>query len=190
MNTKSIVERPSRIRSAITNSPFKLRGIDGRSAESRRWRDLVIAYANDVGGVEALSESQRALVTQAATVQLSAEKIQARIVAGEVVDGEELTRLSNVLARLLAAIGARKGNGKSDGSTALQDYLAARAAEQDADADHEAVETDVEVDLEFNKRHPFESAPASAHVAPDPDFAPAEPIEADAQAHVAGEIDP
>jgi hypothetical protein len=108
LETKSIVERPSRIRSAITNSPFKLRGIDGRSAESRRFRDLVHAYASDVGGVEALTEMQRALVTQAATVQLSAEKIQARVVNGERVDGEELTRLSNVLARLLEAIGTRK----------------------------------------------------------------------------------
>jgi hypothetical protein len=61
-----------------------------------------------------------------------------------------------------------KGSKSSDGSNALQAYLAARAQEADA----AELEADVEVDLEFNKRPPFESAPASEHAAPDPDIAP------------------
>jgi hypothetical protein len=181
LTTKSLVERPSRIRSRISNDLFALRGVDGRGASARRYRDVVHAFAGDVGGVDRLTEPQKIMIRTAAMMTLKIEDVQSRIVAGQDIDVEQLTRMGNVLARLLAAIGARKGNGKSDGGNVLQDYLAARAAEQEADAEFEA---DVEVEAEFDKRPPFESAPASAHVAPDPDFAPAEPIEADA--HDAG----
>jgi hypothetical protein len=115
-------------------------------------------------------------------LRLLAEKAEAAALCGG-GSGDAAIRAANVATRASRDLMlTTKGSKSSDGSNALADYLAARA--QEADAEFEAVETDVEVDLEFNKRHPFESAPASAHVAPDPDFAPAEPIEADA--HDAG----
>jgi hypothetical protein len=41
-------------RSAATNGIVVLEGVDGRSPEGRRFRDLLVAYAEEIGGVEAL----------------------------------------------------------------------------------------------------------------------------------------
>jgi hypothetical protein len=184
MTSKSTAARPLTVRSAISNNLLRLRNVDGRSAEARRYRDLVHAYANDVGGVETLTEAQRALVTQAASVQTSAERLQSRIVKGEAVDGEELTRLSNVLARLLAAIGMRKGNGKpSDGASALHSYLQS-LAERDVDAVEDAEEggespEEAPMEIEKTKTGALSSADATEHVAAAEGFAPSVEIGAD-----------
>jgi hypothetical protein len=97
--------RSSRARSAISNDVLKLRGIDGRSRGGRRFRDLVHAYAGDVGGIGAVTEAQRSLITQAASLQISVEALQARMVAGEAVDPEVLVRLANVQLRALGRSG-------------------------------------------------------------------------------------
>jgi hypothetical protein len=134
MISKSTVERPSRIRSRISNDLFALRGVDGRGASARRYRDVVHAFAGDVGGVDRLTEPQKIMIRTAAMMTLKIEDVQSRIVAGQDIDVEQLTRMGNVLARLLAAIGARKGNGKSsDAGNALQDYLRERAAAEAID---------------------------------------------------------
>jgi hypothetical protein len=107
--------------------------VDGRSAESRRFRDLVSAYADELGGVGEITEAQRALVTQAASVQLSAEALQSRIVRGDVVDADELVRVGNVLARLMAAIGIKKGSKAADGVADLHRYLVEIAEADDVE---------------------------------------------------------
>jgi hypothetical protein len=55
------VPRPATSRSALTNDPLKLRGIDGRSMDSRRYRDLVLAFVEDLGGADQASETDKAL---------------------------------------------------------------------------------------------------------------------------------
>jgi hypothetical protein len=47
--THALVTRPANTRSRITNRSEMLRGIDGRSAESRRYRDLVEGFVADFG---------------------------------------------------------------------------------------------------------------------------------------------
>jgi hypothetical protein len=96
-----------------------LRGIDGRSAEARRFRDLVEGFAADFGTTPP-GEREMALVRQAAAITVQAESMQAAIVRGEDVDPEQLTRLMNVQTRTLKELGLKK-RGRQQPS--LADYL-------------------------------------------------------------------
>src|ERR1700734_1602054 len=100
-DSSAVVARPRTIRSAVTNDPLLLRGVDGRSMVARRYRDVAIALADDLGGQEKLSEPSKILVRQAAALTVQVEGLQSKIVAGEDVDLEQLTRLSNALSRML-----------------------------------------------------------------------------------------
>ena len=101
------IERSLTNRSRVTNGTRLLEGIDGRTPSARRFRDLIDSFASDLGGMQQLSEAERALVKQAASVTIRAEQLQAGIVRGETVDPDELIRLSNTSRRLLASIRRR-----------------------------------------------------------------------------------
>jgi hypothetical protein len=104
----TVAARPLTIRSAVTNDPLLLRGVDGRSMVARRYRDVAIALADDLGGQDKLSEPSKILVRQAAALTVQVEGLQSKIVAGEDVDLEQLTRLSNALSRMLHRLGLKK----------------------------------------------------------------------------------
>ncbi len=105
--------RPLTVRSAVTNDPLKLRGVDGRSLAARRYRDVAIALAADLGGQDKLNEPTKILVRQAAALTVQVEALQTKIVAGEDNDHEQLTRLSNVLGRTLQRLGLKRPVPKS-----------------------------------------------------------------------------
>jgi hypothetical protein len=104
----NVAKRPLTVRSAVTNDPLFLRGVDGRSVVARRYRDVAIALADDLGGQDRLSEPSKILVRQAAALTVQVETLQTKIVSGEDVNLEQLTRLSNVLGRTLQRLGLRK----------------------------------------------------------------------------------
>ncbi len=95
--------------------------MDSRSALGRRFRDLCVSFANDLGGDATLNEPQRALIRQVAAVTVESEKLQASIVRGESVDPENLVRLNNLQARLVKHLNI-KPKGK-DTTPTLEDYL-------------------------------------------------------------------
>jgi hypothetical protein len=95
-------------RSAATNGIVVLEGVDGRSPEGRRFRDLVVAYAEELGGVGSLSQQDAAIVRHAAAVTMQSETLQAAVVRGERVDEEQFVRLGNGLVRALNAIKSRR----------------------------------------------------------------------------------
>ena len=69
-----------------------LRGVDERSAEGRRYRDLTEAFRAEFGlGV---SEREMAAIRLAAALTVQSETLQAAIFRGERVAEEELTRCS------------------------------------------------------------------------------------------------
>jgi hypothetical protein len=131
--TPSVADRPPASRSALANRPLRLRNVDGRSAGARRFRDVAQALADDAGGPDRLSEPQRLIVRQAAVLSIQIERLQSQIVAGADVDAEQLVRLSNVQARLLASLGTQKGR-PAEGASALHAYLA-EIADRDAEAE-------------------------------------------------------
>jgi hypothetical protein len=149
MDSKSTAGRPSRIRSAFTNDPLKIRGVDGRSEVARRYRDVVRSIAADLGGLDTLSEPQRIVIRQAGMLSVQIEQLQGKVVAGDVVDLEQSIRLSNVLTRVLATLGLKKGNKPENGASALQDYLASVAARDDADdVEADPLEADADANVE------------------------------------------
>jgi hypothetical protein len=101
----AVSSRPLTVRSALTNDPLLLRGVDGRSTIARRFRDVAIALADDLGGQDKLNEATKVLVRQAAALTVQVENLQTKVVAGEDVDLEQLTRLTNVLGRTLHRLG-------------------------------------------------------------------------------------
>jgi hypothetical protein len=106
-STVSAIRSPT-TRNAVTNSPQLLRGVDGRSIEARRYRDLVISFADDLGGVERLTGADKALCRQAAASVVAAEQVQERLIAGDTsIDLGEATRLSNIAARHLRSLRTR-----------------------------------------------------------------------------------
>jgi hypothetical protein len=121
-NSTVIVERPSRVRSKISNGSRMLLDVDGRSADARRYRDLCMSFADDLGGAAELSEAQRALVRQAATMVVQSERLQAAVVRGADINLEQLTRIANSTTRILAKLGIRRGH--VDATPSLGDYLA------------------------------------------------------------------
>jgi hypothetical protein len=124
-DSPAIDARPIKVRSAVTNDPLFLRGVDGRSKVARRYRDLAIALADDLGGQGKLSEPSKILVRQAAALTVKVEGLQSQIVAGEDVDIEQLTRLSNALSRMLHRLGLKKA---SRPRMSVQQYLEERDA--------------------------------------------------------------
>ena len=123
MTRHGTATRPPANRSAVTNGRRILNGVDGNSPAARRYRDLVELLTADVG--EPLSEVERLIVRDAATMQLHAEDLTARLVRGEVVEPEALTRAVNAATRALGALRRRKGSRKAASAT-LGDVLARR----------------------------------------------------------------
>ena len=117
--------RPANNRAKVTNGSKMVAGLDGRSAVARRFRDLQISYADDLGGASVLTEAQRTLIAQTATLQVQAERVQAAVLRGEIVDSEQLTRLANSVARNLVRLGIKRQ--RRDTPT-LAEYLATSTA--------------------------------------------------------------
>jgi hypothetical protein len=117
-------------RSAVTNGSKLLVGIDMRSPTARRYRDLVQAFKTDVGGD--LSQADMAMIKTAASLSLSAELMQADIVNGKLVDGDNLIRLSSEVRRILDAIAEKAGKRKPAAVPSIYDHVAANYATADA----------------------------------------------------------
>lgn len=87
-------------RSALSNGTrLHFTGIDGRSRESRRWRDVYAdAMRRSAGASEQNCRSFASLVMQR-------ERLDAQLAAGEAVDDWRLVRLTNAIARLEKRLG-------------------------------------------------------------------------------------
>jgi hypothetical protein len=86
----------------------RLRGVNGNSVGARRLREVAGILADDLGGVDQLSEPVKIQIRQAAALTVEAEQMQARIAGGEAINHEDMVRIANTLNRLLARLGLRK----------------------------------------------------------------------------------
>jgi hypothetical protein len=119
-------------RSAVSNGSRLHQNVDSRSSSARRYRDIVAAFQAEIGGI--LTEAERGLVKQAATLTLRAEQLAEDVINGKPVDDDQLIRISGTAKRLLGAISAKAADRKPTTMT-LQDHLARRAAELASDDD-------------------------------------------------------
>jgi hypothetical protein len=97
--------RSSKLRSAITNHREVLPDVDGRSAQARRFRDIVTAIAADQGGLDELAEARLQLIRRFAALAVHAEHLEAKLARGEKIDMLEHATLSSTLVRIGTRIG-------------------------------------------------------------------------------------
>jgi hypothetical protein len=94
-------------RSRKTNGTSMFLGqVDGRSAISRRVRDLERGYLSSLP--EPVTTAQRSLVSSLAAIQVRLELLQASIARGEVISDHELVRLSRAHRAALSDLGLTK----------------------------------------------------------------------------------
>ncbi|MBR0797358.1 hypothetical protein JQ615_18380 [Bradyrhizobium jicamae] len=113
----------------MTNKPWALPGIDNRLPQARRFRDLCKQFAEDAGGIDRLSEAEKAQVRQAAMLTLRAEALQNAQVRGELVNGDEAIRLSSEIRRLLDNLKTRARKLEAS-QPDIRAYLASKTAGQ------------------------------------------------------------
>lgn len=103
-----------------------LTGIDGNSAAARRYKDLVLGLTADLPAP--LTQAELLQVRTAAGLQLQVEDLTARLVRGEQVDPETMTRASNGATRALNALKRGRASKRPAGQGALSAFLADRQA--------------------------------------------------------------
>jgi hypothetical protein len=109
-------------RDKISNGSRLLpKSVDLRTTSGRRYRYLVSAYSNEIGGE--LTEAERATVRAAAGIQIRIEQLQARIVRGDDVSADEVIRLSSEHRRLLSLLRGKADTNKPAASAAIDQYL-------------------------------------------------------------------
>jgi hypothetical protein len=111
-------------RSRITNGCSLLAGIDGRSGLARRYRDLVAALTIEAPGP--LTEAMRLQIRAAASMQTHVEDLTARMIRGEHVSAEEMTRAANGAIRALASLSRSTPARKRPSAAGLTTYLSGR----------------------------------------------------------------
>ncbi|WP_051310882.1 hypothetical protein [Bradyrhizobium sp. Cp5.3] len=109
------------LRDKLSNGTRLMPGVDLRSPSGRRFRYLLAAYAEELGG--ALSEADQALLRQAVGLQLQSEKLQADIVKGAPVDTDQLVRISSEARRALATLRTKADRRKPEAES-VADYVA------------------------------------------------------------------
>jgi hypothetical protein len=114
-------------------------GGDGRSLWGRRWRDLCLAHASDLGGMELLSEAQVSIIKRVSAMECELEAMEARMSEGQHVDVDQYGRLTGRLCRLLELIGikrlAKPLDPMSELAKALEGYAGTPVDDDDDDGD-------------------------------------------------------
>ena len=113
-----------------------LDGVDLRSSAGRRFRYLVKAYSDDLGGD--LSEADLGLVKQVVALQMRSETMQAAIVRGEAVDADQLIRITGTARRILGTM-STKAKANATQVSDLDRYLAEHYATDDAEPEANSV---------------------------------------------------
>ena len=111
MSTTSteVATPPPTARSAVANgSRLWIDSVDGRSAEARRFRDVLGDLVQHLGGDDAITEPQRHLARRAAALVTWCERAEISLAKGNDMDVGQYVTASNSLRRLLADIGIER----------------------------------------------------------------------------------
>lgn len=101
--------RLKRPKTRVTSRKAILPGVDGRSMQARRFKDLIETIEADLGGRDALSEAERQLVRRAAALSAEAERQEALWALGEAeFDIAAYATLSNALRRMFETVGVER----------------------------------------------------------------------------------
>ncbi|MGE0522115.1 MAG: hypothetical protein AB7O60_03645 [Variibacter sp.] len=132
LERKHTVLKKAKGRSRITNGKSILPGaVDQRTIWVRRFKDLLALYITDLGGDDAVSEAERAIIRRAALLAVECERLETVFaLAGEasLPQLETYARVSNSLRRLLESVGLKRRK-KDITPPTLDQYLRRRPAE-------------------------------------------------------------
>ena len=123
MRRRKVVVTSKKQRGRVSNgNALFLDGVDGRSAEARRFRDILAEIASDLGGFDTLSEAQRQLVRRCALLGMRCEIMEAAAISGAAeIDIELYGRLTDRLGRTLQRLGIKRV--ARDVTPRLRDYI-------------------------------------------------------------------
>jgi hypothetical protein len=130
---------------ATTGHRMFVEGGDGRSAWALRWKDLILAHVNDLGGPELLSEAQISLIRRASAMECELEATEARMSEGQVIDVGQYARLTSLFLDL---VGIRRLTKPLDPLSDLAKSLEAYPAKA---IDHDLDDGDVEAPCESTR---------------------------------------
>ena len=98
--------------------------VDGRTRKARKYRDLVKAYANELGAdLASLPTSAQQVIRSLAQVSILLDTLRAQDAAGQAIDGVAYCSSVNVQRRLLRDLEALKTRLKPK-PPSLQEHLA------------------------------------------------------------------
>jgi hypothetical protein len=126
--TSEFNPRPARrkpeARSRVGNGKVLLPVTDGRSLTARRFQDLYEDIANDLGGLDLLSEAQKQMIRRACLISAESERQEAEWANGRPFDLGVYSTTANCLRRIFETLGLeRRGR---DVTPTLQGYLAGK----------------------------------------------------------------
>jgi hypothetical protein len=119
--------------SRITRHYDLLPGVKGNTKHARRFRDLILGFISDMGGIDVTSDVRLALLRRLAAVTVCAEKIEARMINGEQIDIGTLCTLASTSVRIAQRVGLDRI--PREVNQTLHEYLLEHHAEV---AEHEA----------------------------------------------------
>lgn len=99
---------PPRQRSAVTNGRRKFIDGDGRSAWSRRYRDLISAHVSDITAGMQPSAGQLSLIRRASAIEIELEKMEGQLAQGLEIDFDLFSRATGHLRRVLETLGLER----------------------------------------------------------------------------------
>jgi hypothetical protein len=101
-----------------------LPGVDGRSAWTRRCKDLIVDLINDKGGDNNTSVAERALIRRASVLITECERFEIQFASSGFASMDDLSAycsVANTLRRLLATVGLQRRS--RDVTPSLADIL-------------------------------------------------------------------
>lgn len=104
------IKAPKKIcgRSSITNGKRLLAPGAGHTIWGRRFADLCADHAQDLGGVDNLSEAEIGLLRRASAIECELERREAMLAAGEEVNLDEFARAASHCRRLWETLGVSR----------------------------------------------------------------------------------
>ena len=116
--------RCPKVRSRVSNSPYRLLGVDMRTGRGRRYRDIVDALVAEFGDANAIG------LRELAGLKFTLELIQGELVTGaNPRAAEDLVRVSNMIARreqCMREDAQRRAPQQDPARDALEQYFAAK----------------------------------------------------------------
>jgi hypothetical protein len=98
--------------------------VDARTRASRRYLELVQTFEAELG--YELTELDRVMVKQAASLSLQAEQVEASVVKGLTVDPDMSIRLTSEVRRILASLNSKAAKNTPAGQDALAAHIATK----------------------------------------------------------------